>query len=98
MPARPAMAVRWIMALVDPPKASKDRAAFSNASSVKSSDGRVFRRTRSTAVEPARSANTRRRESAPGMAAPPGGVMPRASHMTDIVLAVPITMQCPGER
>jgi hypothetical protein len=52
----------------------------------------------STARRPASSAIASRRESAAGMAALPGRVMPRASAMEAIVDAVPITMQWPDDR
>ena len=98
MPHRPAIAVRWMMAFVEPPSASSVVAALRNADSVIICDGLTSRLMRSTAVRPASSAARIRRASAPGIAAVPGSAMPRASHITAIVLAVPMTMQCPAER
>ena len=43
-------------------------------------------------------ASARRRESAAGIAAAPGSVVPSASAIEVIVLAVPIVLQCPSER
>ena len=51
----------------------------------------------STIRRPAASARRSRRESGAGMAAMPGRVIPRASVIAAIVLAVPMTMQVPVE-
>ena len=58
----------------------------------------VLARTISTMRRPDISASARRRESAAGIAALPGSVMPSVSAIAAIVDAVPITMQCPAER
>ena len=55
-------------------------------------------RTISMMRRPDISASAIRRESAAGIAALPGSVMPSASAIEAIVDAVPITMQCPAER
>ena len=54
--------------------------------------------TMSTMRRPVSWAITRRRLSTAGIAAQPGRLMPSASAMLFMVEAVPITMQCPGER
>ena len=87
-----------MIAFVDPPAASKIRMALSKASVVSMLEGRIPLETRSTAVRPDSSARIFRRESAPGTAAPPGSDIPSVSTIAPIVEAVPITMQCPGER
>ena len=97
-PSRPAIAMRWITALVEPPMAWSVRIAFSNASRVMMSEGRVPAATRSMIWDPARSATWRRRESTAGIAALPLGAMPSASVMQAIVDAVPIGEQCPKLR
>ena len=56
MPRRPAIAVRWISALVEPPSASSTRSAFSTDSAVMISDGRIGWVIRRTARAPASSA------------------------------------------
>ena len=98
-PARPAMATRWMIALVLPPIAMSARIALSNAAAVRISDGLgPPARAISTARRPDSSASASRRESGAGMAAFPGKVMPSASTIEAIVDAVPITMQWPAER
>ncbi len=67
--------------------------AFRNAALVRIADGRTPSRISSTARRPVRWASSYRRESGAGMAAAPVSVMPSASAMLVIVLAVPITMQ-----
>ena len=96
MPRRPAMAVRWINALVEPPSASSTRNAFSTECSVMISDGRIGRSISRIANPPACSAARNRSACTAGMLAVPGGIMPNASAMQAIVLAVPITPQVPA--
>ena len=98
IPARPAIAVRWITALVEPPSAIINRIAFSNARWVRTSLGRMPRRTVSTICRPTASAIRSRRASGAGMAAEPDKAIPSASAMAAIVEAVPITVQWPSER
>ena len=98
IPNLPASAVRWMIALVDPPMAMSTRTAFSNASRVKIFAGVRSSFTISTMRSPLRWAISRRRESAAGMFAQPVRVMPRASAKLVIVEAVPMTMQCPADR
>ena len=87
-----------MIALVEPEIACRARIAFSNASRVRMSAGRMSRSTSSTIWRPAVSARCARRESTAGIAAPPGGVSPSASVTQAIVDAVPIVMQWPLER
>ncbi len=69
--------------------------AFSNASRVRTSEGRRFSFTISTIREPDRWASTFLRASAAGMAALWGSDKPSDSTITAMVEAVPITAQCP---
>ena len=83
------------MALVDPPMASSTRIAFSNACGVRmrsivSRSFAIF-----TAMRPVSSATRMRSDVTAGGDAPPGTVMPMASAMQAMVLAVPITEQVP---
>src|SRR5919199_1624467 len=98
MPRRPAMAVRWITALVEPPSAIIVRIAFSKAPRVMTSPGRIPSRPVSTIGRPTASAMRSRRASGAGIAAEPGRAIPSASAMAAIVDAVPITVQWPSER
>ena len=90
-PARPAMATRWMTALVEPPKARTTRTAFSKDSRESGGSGR------STIRRPAATAMRGWSESAAGIEAAPGMVRPRASTAEVIVEAVPIVMQWPGD-
>ena len=90
--------MRWMIALVEPEIACSARIAFSNASRVRMSEGRISCSTSPTMWRPAASAICARRESTAGIAAPPGSVRPSASVMQAIVDAVPIVWQCPFER
>ncbi len=83
------------MPLVEPPIASSTRIAFSNAFSVRILS--MVRRVRAscTACVPVISAMRMRSAVTAGGDAPPGTVMPSASAMHAIVLAVPITEQVP---
>ena len=83
------------MALVDPPIASNTRIAFSNAFSVKILS--IVKRLRaiSTANVPLCSAMRMRSAVTAGGEAPPGTVIPNASAIQAMVLAVPITEQVP---
>ena len=87
-----------MIALVEPLIACSARIAFSKASRVRMSDGRMPRSTSSTIWRPATSATCERRESTAGIAAAPGSVSPSASVTHAIVEAVPIVMQWPFER
>src|SRR5436305_6120026 len=98
-PARPAIATRWMIALVEPPIAMSARIALSNAFAVRISEGLGPPvRASSTARRPDSSASASRRESGAGIAALPGSVMPSASAIEAIGEAVPIHMQCSDER
>ena len=97
-PARRAIAIRWMTALVEPPMASTVVTALRNAVPVSMSDSRTSSHTISTIRRPVCAAITACRESAAGIEAAPGSVTPSASAALVIVDAVPIVMQCPGER
>ncbi len=96
MPRRPAIAVRWMIALVDPPMASSTRSAFSTDFPVTIWLGRIGCDASSTARRPDASAARSRSACTAGMAAVPGSAMPSASAIDAIVLAVPITAQVPA--
>ena len=86
-PARPAIAIRWMTAFVEPPKARTTVMAFSKDSKVKGEDGSdTIRRPEATAMRGCS-------ESAAGIDAAPGSVTPSASAADVIVDAVPIVMQ-----
>src|SRR4051794_10851430 len=87
-----------MIALVDPPNASTVVTAFRNAARVKMSDSFTSSHTISTIRRPVCAASTACRESAAGIEAPPGSVTPSAPAALVIVEAVPLVMQCPGER
>ena len=95
MPSRPAIAVRWTIALVDPPMESSTLNAFSKALPLRILSGVSFRLNRSTAAAPVRSATRTRSAVTAGGDALPGSAMPSASATQAIVLAVPITEQVP---
>jgi hypothetical protein len=95
MPARPAIAMRWISALVEPESACTTAIALSNASAVKISDGRRFSHTISTMRRPVALAMRGCAESAAGIETAPGRVSPSVSTAEVIVEAVPIVMQWP---
>ena len=95
---RPAMAIRWTTALVEPPRAPLARIAFSKAARVRMREIRRSSRTIATARLPVRWATWRRRASTAGIAALPGRLMPSASARLFMVEAVPMVMQWPAER
>ena len=96
MPARPAIAVRCTMALVEPPIASSTRSAFSTDFSVMISLGRIGDAAICTARRPLSSAARSRSACTAGIAAVPGSAMPSASAIDAMVEAVPITAQVPA--
>ena len=83
------------MPLVEPPMASSTRIAFSNAAGVRIRSMVSLSRAIRTACAPVSSATRMRSAVTAGGDAPPGIVMPSASAMHAIVLAVPITEQVP---
>ena len=87
-----------MIALVEPPMASTVVIALRNAASVSMSPSLTSSHTISTIRRPVCAAITACRESAAGIEAAPGSVRPSASAALVIVDAVPIVMQCPGER
>ena len=92
------MASKWITALVEPPSAPFARTAFKKFSRVSTFEMRRSSLTISTIRRPVSCEITRRRLSTAGIAAQPGRLMPSASAMLFMVEAVPMTLQCPGER
>jgi hypothetical protein len=98
MPARPAMATRWIMALVEPPMASSVTIALSKLSARRMSRGFKSSHTMSTMRLPESVAIFAWFESGAGIDDAPGSVSPSASAIDIIVAAVPIVMHVPGER
>ncbi len=96
MPRRPAIAVRWISALVEPPRASSTRSAFSTEAAVTSADGRTGAAMSRIASAPASSAARSLSAWTAGIAAAPEGMNPSVSARQAIVLAVPITPQVPA--
>ncbi len=90
------MAARWMIALVEPPSASRTRIAFSTASAVMIRLGRRSEPISDTAIRPVSSAMRSRSASTAGIAAAPAGIMPSASASDAIVLAVPMTAQEPA--
>ena len=97
MPARPAIAVRCRMPLVEPPIASSTRSALSTAAGVT-----IWRGcgpppcASATARMPLASPARRRSACTAGIVAVPGNVMPSVSARQAMVLAVPITVQVPA--
>ena len=83
------------MPLVEPPMASSTRIAFSNAAGVRIRSIVSLSRAICTACAPVCSAIRMRSAVTAGGDAPPGIVMPSASAMHAIVLAVPITEHVP---
>ena len=83
-------------AFVEPPIACRVTSALWNASGVMIRSGRRSSAAISTARLPVRSAKRSRSACTAGMVAPPGSIMPSASVMQAMVLAVPITMQVPA--
>ena len=92
------MAMRWMIAFVEPPRASTQTIALRKAARVQTSDSLTSSQTISTIRRPLCAPITACRESAAGIDAAPGSVTPSASTALVIVDAVPIVMQCPGER
>ncbi len=97
-PARPAIAIRWITAFVEPPSPSTVVTASSKASRVRICDSLRSPRTSSTIRRPLAAAIRSCPESTAGMLDAPGTVTPSASAAAVSVDAVPIVMQWPGER
>ena len=98
MPARRAMAMTWMMALVEPPSAMWTRMALSNAAGVKILSGVKSSHTISTARRPLAAHMRGWLASGAGIDDAPGNDRPSASVIAIMVAAVPITMQVPNER
>ena len=97
-PARPAMATKWMMALVEPPMVISVTMALSKDSRVRMSEGFKSSQTISTMRLPVSVAILAWFESGAGMLAAPGRVRPSDSASDIMVAAVPMVMQVPGER
>src|SRR5690606_38416137 len=94
-PARRAMAIRWMMALVEQPRAMATLIAFLKEAADNIFAGPRSSQTISTARRP-HSADMRIwLASAAGIDEAPGRVMPIASAIAVMVAAVPIVMQVP---
>ncbi len=98
IPARRAMASRWITALVEPPSASTTLTAFSRLAGRRKREGRRSSQTISTMRRPTSLAMRAWAESAAGIEEAPGSENPIASTAAVMVLAVPIVMQVPKLR
>ena len=96
MPSRPAIAVKWMIALVEPPSASSTLSAFSTDFGVMILSGVSDEPASSTARRPVASAARSRSACTAGIAAVPGRTMPSVSAMQAMVLAVPMTAQVPA--
>ena len=86
------------MALVEPPTAMSTVMAFSNDSRVRMSDGLRLSHANSTARRPQAVDMRMCSLTIAGMLEAPGRQKPKDSAMAPIVDAVPMVMQCPGER
>ena len=95
MPARRAIAIRWMIAFVEHPIAIATAIAFSNAGRVWIRLGFRSSQTMSTTRRPLSDASLMCPASAASTLDPPGSTMPTASAIAVIVLAVPIVMQVP---
>src|ERR1700687_1279273 len=95
-PRRAAIAVKWMSALVDPPIACNTVRALVNALGDITAPGAGPDCASATALAPEASARRRRSACTAGMVAAPGRLIPIASVMHAIVLAVPMTMQVPA--
>src|SRR6266550_8587296 len=98
IPARRATATRCTKELVEPDKERTVVMALSNDLAVIKSDVFWSSHTISTIRFPVRDDCCAWRESTAGIDAKPGNVKPSASAALVMVDAVPIVMQCPGER
>ena len=94
-PARRAIAIRWMIALVEQPIAIATVTAFSTAARVTMRSGVRSSHTISTMRRPQAALIRWWPASGAGIDEAPGSVRPIASAMAVIVLAVPIVMQCP---
>ena len=98
MPARPAIAARWISALVEPLVACSTTEALRSAAALRISRGRgPPARAIATARSPVASASRMRSAETDGAEAAPGSMKPRVSASVAMVSAVPITMQVPAD-
>ena len=97
-PARRAIAIRWMMALVEQPIAIATAIALWNAARVRIVDGGRSSQTISTMRRPQWVAMRVWSRPPRGSTDAPGSAMPSASAIAVIVLAVPIVMQVPWLR
>ena len=98
IPARRAIAITWMMALVEPPIAMWTLMALSKAAGVRMRSRVSASHTISTMRRPAAAHMRGWLESAAGIEDAPGSVRPSASAIAIMVAAVPMTMQVPNER
>jgi hypothetical protein len=98
MPARRAMAMKWTIALVEPPIAMCTLMALSNDAAVRIRLGVKSSQTMSTMRRPDAVAMRGWLASAAGIAEAPVRVSPSASAIDIMVAAVPMVMQVPNER
>ena len=97
-PARPASAIRWTIALVEPAIAMSAAIALSNEAGERIREGLRSSQTISTIRRPQAAAIRSWAEWTAGMVEAPGSISPRASVTAAMVTAVPIVMQVPGVR
>ncbi len=95
-PARPAIAARWMTALVEPPAACSTRIALPNAAGDSTTEGDRSLPTAATAHRPACSAAAMAAGSPAGIVLDPGIISPSASAISAIVDAVPMVLHAPG--
>src|SRR5262249_49420321 len=95
-PTRPAMAARWMTALVEPPTACSTRMALPKAAGDSSAEGARPPVTAATARRPASAAAAGARGSPAGIVLDPGTITPSASVSSAIVEAAPIVLQAPA--
>ncbi len=95
-PTRPAIAARWMTALVEPPAACSTRIALPKAAGDSTTEGRRSLPTAATAHRPASRAAPGAAGSPAGIVLDPGIISPSASAISAIVDAVPMVLQAPG--
>ena len=94
-PARRAMAMRWITALVDPPSAASTTDALRNDARVRYSRGSAPQWVSSTMRLPVITACRSRSPDPESGVAPPGSIRPSVAVRQAMVEAVPMTMHVP---
>ena len=94
-PARRAMAMRWITALVDPPRAASTTDALWNDARLRNLPGAAPLRASSTMRRPVVTACRSRSPDPESGVAPPGIISPSVAARQAMVEAVPMTMHVP---